>query len=90
MPVDVKGEKNGPNQGNQRSVLLKQRKLNSQRVIGEVVVDTYLIDLSQDLSGGTYPIEVGLYLPHNGQRLLVTMPGLRDNDVLYLWPLEIE
>ncbi len=57
---------------------------------GEVVVDTYLIDLSQDLSGGAYPIEVGLYLPHNGQRLLVTMPGLRDNDVLYLWPLEIE
>jgi 4-amino-4-deoxy-L-arabinose transferase-like glycosyltransferase len=57
---------------------------------GEVVIDTYLIDLPQDLAAGAYPIEVGLYLPHNGQRLLVTMPGLRDNDVLYLWPLEIE
>jgi hypothetical protein len=57
---------------------------------GEVVVDSYLIDLPADLSPGAYPIEIGLYLPHNGQRLLVTMPGVRDSDALYLRPLEIE
>lgn len=57
---------------------------------GEVVVDTYQIELPEGLPGGAYPIEVGLYLPDNGQRLLVTMPGVRDNDALYLWPLEIE
>lgn len=57
---------------------------------GEVVVDTYLIEVPEDLDQGAYPLEVGLYLPENGRRLLVTMPGVRDNDALYLRPLEIE
>jgi hypothetical protein len=61
-----------------------------QWLAGEVVVDNYLIEMPQDAAAGAYPIEVGLYRPQNGQRLLVTIPGLRDNDVLYLRPIEME
>jgi hypothetical protein len=57
---------------------------------GEVVVDSYLIDLPEDLAPGFYPVEIGLYLAENGQRLLVSMPGRRDSDALFLRPLEIE
>jgi hypothetical protein len=57
---------------------------------GEVVVDSYLIDLPEGRAPGLYPVEIGLYLADNGQRLLVSMPGLRDSDALFLRPLEIE
>jgi len=56
----------------------------------EVVVDSYLIDLPEVLLPGLYPIEIGLYLPDNGQRLLVSVPGLRDSDAFFLRPLEIQ
>ncbi|MGD8585454.1 MAG: hypothetical protein PVJ75_08895, partial [Chloroflexota bacterium] len=57
---------------------------------GEVIIDSYVIDLPEDLAPGLYPVEIGLYLADNGQRLLVSMPGLRDSDALFLRPLEIE
>lgn len=57
---------------------------------GEVVIDSYLIDLPEELAQASYPVEIGLYLAENGQRLVVSMPGLRDSDALFLRPLEIE
>lgn len=62
----------------------------NQWITDEVVVDEYLIDLPADLPPGSYPVEIGLYLPETGQRLLVRMPGLRDNDTLLLRPLQVE
>ena len=62
----------------------------SRWLAGEVVVDEYEIDLPADLTPGLYPVEIGLYLPGTGQRLLVRMPGLRDNDALQLRPLPVE
>lgn len=59
-------------------------------IADEVVVDEYEIELPADLSPGSYPVEIGLYLPETGQRLLVRMPGLRDNDALLLRPLQVE
>jgi hypothetical protein len=61
-----------------------------QWLAGEVVVDNYLIEMPPDAAAGAYPIEVGLYLPQNGQRLLVTIPGLRDNNAVFLRPIEME
>jgi hypothetical protein len=55
----------------------------------EVVIDSYTIDLPTDLAAGEYPLEIGLYLPGTGRRLLVSMPGIRDNDALLLRPLGI-
>jgi hypothetical protein len=57
---------------------------------GEVVIDEYTIELPGDLAPGQYPLEVGLYLPDTGRRLLVRMPGLRDNDALHLRPIEVQ
>ncbi|UCG22637.1 MAG: hypothetical protein JSW55_10665, partial [Chloroflexota bacterium] len=65
-------------------------KPTDQWLAGEVVVDSYLIEMPPDTVAGAYPIEVGLYLPQNGQRLLVTIPGLRDNDAVFLRPIEME
>lgn len=62
----------------------------SQWLPGEVVVDSYLIDLPPDLPQGQYPLEVGLYQAENGRRLLVEMPGIRPNDALFLRPLTVE
>jgi hypothetical protein len=61
-----------------------------QWLAGEVVIDKHLIEMPPDAAAGTYPIEVGLYLPQNGQRLLITIPGLRDNDAVFLRPIEME
>jgi hypothetical protein len=57
---------------------------------GEVVVDTYVFDLPADQPAGLYPIEIGLYLPQTGQRLLMEMPGLQANDALFVRPLAVE
>jgi len=62
----------------------------SQWLNREVVIDDYIIDLPADLTPGRYPLEVGMYLPDTGRRLLVKMPGLRDNDALYLRPIEVQ
>jgi hypothetical protein len=61
-----------------------------QWLADEVVVDEYEIELPADLPPGSYPVEIGLYLPETGQRLLVRMPGLRDNDALLLRSLQVE
>jgi hypothetical protein len=62
----------------------------NQWVDGEVIVDDYLIELPKDIKPGLYPIELGLYLAESGQRLLVKMPGIKDNDALYLRTIEID
>ncbi len=59
-------------------------------VNGEVVIDKYLINLPADLPAGSYPIEIGLYLPETGTRLRVSMAGQRDNDALYLKPIQVD
>jgi hypothetical protein len=57
---------------------------------GEVIVDSYEIELPADLPAGLYPIEIGLYLPQTGRRLLMEMPGLRPSDALFVRPLAVE
>jgi len=57
---------------------------------GEVVVDDYAIELPESLASGKYLVEIGLYLPETGRRLLVRMPGIVDNDALILRPLVVE
>ena len=57
---------------------------------GEVITDTDLIELTEEMPPGIYPIEIGFYLPANGQRLSVHVPGLPDADFFYLEPLEVE
>ncbi len=59
-------------------------------VSGEVITDDYLIEVPKDITPGRYPIELGLYLADSGQRLLVKMAGIRDNDALYLRSIEID
>jgi 4-amino-4-deoxy-L-arabinose transferase-like glycosyltransferase len=57
----------------------------------EVVVDEYIIDMPPDAEPGEYQVEIGLYLPSNGLRLLVEVPGMRQRDVLYLTrPITVE
>jgi hypothetical protein len=46
---------------------------------GEVISDPYEIALSSDVQPGTYPIEVGFYIPENGLRL--TDPVLLDTTI---------
>jgi hypothetical protein len=62
----------------------------SRWIENEIIADSYAITLPDDLPAGIYPVEVGLYLPTNGQRLSVNVPGLPDADFFYLQPLVIE
>jgi hypothetical protein len=62
----------------------------SQWLAGEVVVDRYTITLPENASAGFYPLEIGLFIPENGRRLLVNVPGLPQNDVVFLRPLTVE
>lgn len=55
---------------------------------GEVVIDEYTIPLT-DLTAGSYPIELGLYLPQTGQRLLATLPDGSTNDAIQIISLII-
>jgi hypothetical protein len=55
---------------------------------GEVVIDEYTIPLT-DLPAGSYPIELGLYLPQTGQRLLVTLPDGSSSDAIPIAPLSL-
>ena len=59
-------------------------------VAGELITDDYLIELPKDIKPGRYPVELGLYLADSGKRLLVKMPGIRDNDALYLRSIEVD
>jgi hypothetical protein len=56
----------------------------------EVIIDKYHIDLPDELPGGQYPMEIGLYLAESGQRLLVEMVGLQAADALVLRPVIVE
>jgi hypothetical protein len=56
---------------------------------GEIVTDLYSIALPAGLESGSYAIEIGLYLPDSGRRLVVRLPNQPDRDALLLRPLSI-
>jgi 4-amino-4-deoxy-L-arabinose transferase-like glycosyltransferase len=55
----------------------------------EVVVDDYLIHLPEDTPGGSYHLEIGLYIAESGRRLLVTGAHSPNGDALYLDSLPV-
>jgi hypothetical protein len=55
----------------------------------EVVVDDYLIHLPEDAPGGSYRLEIGLYIAESGRRLLVTGADSASGDALYLDTLPV-
>jgi hypothetical protein len=59
-------------------------------IAGEVIIDEYAIELPEGVPPGHYLVEIGLYLPETGRRLLVRMPGIVDNDALILRPLVVK
>ncbi|MCA9922652.1 MAG: hypothetical protein KC421_09775, partial [Anaerolineales bacterium] len=74
----------------QQDVMPQQNHYPTSRwAAGEVVVDSYAIQLPPDLAAGTYPIEVGLYIAGTGQRLQVVQPNEPPGDVVLLRPLRI-
>jgi hypothetical protein len=62
----------------------------SRWIESEIITDRYALALPDDLPPGAYPVEIGLYLPVNGQRLSVMARDLPDADFLYLQPIVIE
>jgi hypothetical protein len=54
---------------------------------GEIVADNVTIELPDDAPPGEYQIEIGFYIPANGQRLSVRAAGLPDGDFYYLEPV---
>ena len=56
---------------------------------GEVIVDRHGLLLSDDLPPGEYALQVGLYLPATGERLVVKDAHGASADSLPLGPLEI-
>jgi hypothetical protein len=61
----------------------------SRWLAGEFVNDIIPISLPPDLSPGTYPLEIGLYIADTGQRLQVERAGRPAGDALLLEPLQI-
>ncbi len=57
---------------------------------GEYVVDSYVIELPDGLAPGEYPLQVGLYVPETGTRLVVVEAGAADGDALALEPVRVE
>lgn len=51
---------------------------------GQVIEDDYLLRLHPETPSGVYELEIGLYLPDTGQRLVVLGPGgfVQDNRVV--------
>jgi hypothetical protein len=45
----------------------------NQWMVGEVIVDRHVVSLDENAPPGEYQIEVGMYNPHNGERLPVTL-----------------
>lgn len=62
----------------------------SRWLTGEVITDSFSIELPNGTLPGVYPVEIGFYLPANGQRLSVRVPGMSDADFLFLEPLVVE
>ncbi len=56
---------------------------------GEVVVDSYDIVIPPGAPPGAYPMEIGLYMPETGLRLVVQGPGMADSDALLLDPIVV-
>jgi hypothetical protein len=56
---------------------------------GEVVSDTYEMELPADLPSGSYPLEVGLYIAETGRRLAVQAADGGQKDAVLLPPLRI-
>lgn len=52
--------------------------------VGETINDSYQFVLPASLTGGRYPIWIGLYDPDTGQRLPVTVGGQRQPNNIYL------
>jgi 4-amino-4-deoxy-L-arabinose transferase-like glycosyltransferase len=50
----------------------------------EVVVDDYLVQIPPDAPGGSYRLEIGLYIAESGRRLLITDGDAAGGDALYL------
>lgn len=60
----------------------------SRWIENEIIVDIYHIPPLTD--SGNFPLEIGLYLPQNGLRLIITQPNSSEtSDVLFLNPLII-
>jgi 4-amino-4-deoxy-L-arabinose transferase-like glycosyltransferase len=75
----------------QQDVMPRQGQYPTSRWLAEEIVgDSYRITPPPDLPPGLYPLEVGLYIAETGQRLVVAVPGLPDNDALRLRPLPVE
>jgi hypothetical protein len=62
----------------------------SRWLAGEVVLESYTIDLGPDVVAGSYPLEVGLYLAESGRRLQLETPGREADDALLLTPIEVQ
>lgn len=62
----------------------------SRWLSGEVVLDTYIIELDEGVAAGEYPLEVGLYIAENGTRLLLETPAQGAGDALFLQPIVLE
>lgn len=62
----------------------------SRWLAGEVVLDTYIIELDETVDAGEYPLEVGLYIAESGRRLLLETPSQEVGDALFLRPIVVE
>jgi hypothetical protein len=56
----------------------------------EVVRDSYRLTPPPDLPPGFYPLGVQLAIGATGQRLLVVVPGLPDDETTWLRPLPVD
>ena len=75
----------------QQDVMPQQNQYPTGRwLAGEVVVDSYHIEVPPDTPPGEYAIEVGFYIAETGRRLQVMIPGQPDSDVVLLQPLQME
>jgi hypothetical protein len=75
----------------QQDALPRQNSYPTDRWLpGEVIIDSYQIDLPVDLPAGEYPVEIGVYRAETGQRLPVVGANQPDSDALLLRPLVVE
>lgn len=74
----------------QQDVMPQQNQYPTSRWLGgEVVTDSYQIQLPPDTPPGSYQLEIGLYIAESGQRLQVQQPTSPEADVLFLEPLVV-
>lgn len=74
----------------QQDVMPQQNQYPTSRwLAGEVVIDSYQIQLPPDTPPGSYQLEIGLYIAESGQRLQVQQPNSPESDALFLEPLVV-